>query len=92
MHQAQALAKTLTGTPTPLHLPAMPVVVKTPACPAVACPPPTGTEGVWQCATVDGGLQALYRSADGNLLGFALLGRATAQSQTLAMRVPPTLN
>ena len=92
MHQAQALAKTLTGTPTPLHYPAMPMVVKTPACPAVVCPPPSGAEGVWQCATVDGGLQALYRSADGNLLGFALLGRATAQSQALAAQIPATLD
>ncbi|MEC7120408.1 MAG: FAD-dependent oxidoreductase, partial [Pseudomonadota bacterium] len=33
MQQARALAKTLAGEPTPVHYPAMPVAVKTPAAP-----------------------------------------------------------
>ena len=40
MQQARALAATLAGTPTPVLYPAMPVIVKTPACPTVVCPPP----------------------------------------------------
>ena len=41
MQQARALAATLAGTPTAVIYPAMPVIVKTPACPTVVCPPPT---------------------------------------------------
>ncbi len=91
MHQAAALARTLTGKPTPLRYPAMPVVVKTPACPTVVCPPAAGAAGAWTCEPVDGGLQALYRSPNGDLLGFSLLGGATAQSQALAARLPAAL-
>jgi len=91
LHQAIALAKTLTGMPTKLTYPAMPVMVKTPACPTVVCPPALGSEGVWQCQAVDGGLSAYFLGSAGELLGFALLGKACAQSQALAARLPPTL-
>lgn len=92
MHQARALAKTLAGTPTPLTYPAMPVVVKTPACPTVVCPPPVGVEGNWQSEPVEGGLQAYFKSLSGELLGFALLGSATTQSQALAAQLPAVLS
>ena len=91
MHQAQALAKTLTDSPTAVHYPAMPVVVKTPACPTVVCPPAAGTIGDWQCIKSGDGLQAVFKNAAGELLGFALLGSATTQSQTLAAIIPATL-
>ena len=92
MHQAYALARTLTGTVTALHYPAMPVVVKTPACPTVVCPPAAGTIGDWECHNTSDGLQANFRNISGELLGFALLGSATTQSQTLAAQIPATLN
>ena len=92
MHQAAALAKTLAGTPTALAYPAMPVMVKTPACPTVVCPPTAGSDGAWTCQPVEGGLQAFFHSPGGTLLGFALLGNATAQSQILAAQLPPTLS
>lgn len=44
---AKALAKTLMGTPSPLVLPPLPVVVKTPALPLVVTPPPPGLAGQW---------------------------------------------
>ena len=91
MHQAAALAKTLAGQLTELVYPAMPVMVKTPACPTVVCPPALGAEGNWHCQTVEGGLQAKFESPSGELLGFALLGKATVQSQTLSARMPATL-
>jgi rubredoxin-NAD+ reductase len=91
MHQARALARTLSGTPTALTYPAMPVVVKTPACPTIVCPPAAGAEGSWQCQSVDGGLQACFHDAAGKLLGFALLGGATSQSQELAAQLPALL-
>ena len=71
MHQAAALAKTLAGTPTALAYPAMPVMVKTPACPTVVCPPTAGSDGAWTCQPVESGLQAFFHSPGGTLLGFA---------------------
>ena len=88
MQQGRALAATLAGTPTPVQYPAMPVVVKTPACPTVVCPPPPGAEGRWQVTASDDGCEARFSSAAGQLLGFALLGSATAQKQALAAQVP----
>lgn len=91
MHQAAALARTLTGTPTPLRYPAMPVVVKTPACPTVVCPPAAGVDGSWTCQALEEGVEALYHSPGGNLLGFALLGSATAKTQALTAQLPAML-
>lgn len=48
MAAARALAKTLSGTPTPVHYGSMPVTVKTPACPVAVCPPPSDAEGSWE--------------------------------------------
>ncbi len=87
MQQARALAATLAGTPTPVVYPAMPVMVKTPACPTVVCPPPLNAVGDWQVSTTDDGCDARFIGADGKVLGFALLGTATAQKQALAAQV-----
>ena len=45
---ARALAQTLAGTPTAVSYGAMPVTVKTPACPLVVSPPPQGLQGEWR--------------------------------------------
>ena len=87
MQQARALAATLAGTPTPVVYPAMPVLVKTPACPTVVCPPPMAAVGEWQVNTTDDGCDARFIGPDGKVLGFALLGAATAQKQALAAQV-----
>lgn len=89
--QVRALAATLTGTPTRVAYPAMPVVVKTPASPLVVMPPPPGAEGAWRLEPCPGGARALFQGADGALLGFALAGGCTGERQALAARVPPTL-
>lgn len=88
MQQARALAANLAGTRTPLAYPAMPVVVKTPACPTVVCPPPLEAIGTWQVDADDAGLEARFVAPDGRLLGFALMGGATARKQALAAQVP----
>jgi len=92
MQQARALAATLAGTPTALIYPAMPVVVKTPACPTVVCPPPADAGGDWSVQSDAQALEARFHGADGRLLGFALMGSATAQRQALAAQVPGLLN
>ncbi len=87
MQQARALAATLAGTRTPLKYPAMPVIVKTPACPTVVCPPPPSAVGKWSVQTGEDALEAHFRGDDGALLGFALMGTATSQRQALAALV-----
>jgi rubredoxin---NAD+ reductase len=87
MQQARALAATLRGTATPVVYPAMPVMVKTPACPTVVCPPEPNAVGEWQVTTTADGCDARFMGADGSLLGFALLGTATAQKQALAAQM-----
>ena len=79
---ARALAQTLTGNATAVIYPAMPVVVKTPAQPAVVCPPPTGAEGEWQEMLTNSGVKACFYQ-DQQLLGFALTGDAVAEKQQL---------
>ena len=91
MQQARALAATLAGSATHVTYPAMPVVVKTPACPTVVCPPPVTAVGEWSVQSTADALEAHFIAADGSLLGFALMGSATAQRQALAARVPGLL-
>ena len=91
MAQARALAATLAGTPTPLVYPVMPVTVKTPACPAVVCPPAAGAAGRWQVTQDAAGCEAVFRDDSDATLGFALLGSATARKAALAAQTPSLL-
>lgn len=91
MQAARALAPNLLGQETMLTYPAMPVMVKTPALPTIVSPPPNGTIGQWTISSVDGGIEALFKSSDGKLLGFALLGAATAQRAALTKELPALL-
>ena len=91
MQQARALAATLAGTPTPVLYPAMPVTVKTPACPTVVCPPPPNAVGEWSVDLSNDACTARFTDHQGRLLGFALMGSATAQRQALVAEVPAWL-
>jgi rubredoxin---NAD+ reductase len=91
MNAARALAKTLAGEPTDLSYPAMPDVVKTPACPTVVSPPAMGAAGSWIEEIIDGGIRALFKAADGKLLGCALLGEASKERQAIAAQLPAVL-
>ncbi|MBV8658874.1 MAG: FAD-dependent oxidoreductase [Burkholderiales bacterium] len=91
MQCARALAATLVGNTMRVVYPAMPVVVKTPACPTVVSPPATGAEGDWQIEQDATGLKARFIGPDGALLGFALLGSATAERQALTTQLPAIL-
>lgn len=90
-HAGRALAATIAGNPTLLHYPAMPVMVKTPACPTVVSPPDPVIQGAWEIIAVENGMKALYHDEAGNLHGFALLGTATAERNTLVSRLPSVL-
>ncbi len=91
MQAARALAQTLIGQKTALNYPAMPVMVKTPAFATIVSPPAKDAEGQWKTAPVEGGIEARFESANGKLLGFALMGTATAQRGALTKELPPIL-
>lgn len=90
-HAARALAATVTGTPTPVHYPAMPVLVKTPACPTVVSPPDPGVKGEWQIEADEEGVKALFQDVAGNLHGFALLGAAIKEKNVITSQLPPVI-
>jgi rubredoxin-NAD+ reductase len=87
MVQARALAATLTGTPTPVVYPAMPVMVKTPAHPVAVLPPKLGAAGGWKVECSDTGVCALHVDDSGRLQGFALTGSETGRRNALVKDV-----
>ena len=91
MQAARALAPNLLGQAATLSYPAMPVMVKTPLLPTIVSPPAKGAIGDWKINSMEGGLEARFESSDGKLLGFALLGSATAQRGALTKELPPIL-
>ncbi len=91
MQAARALAPTLLGQVTTLSYPAMPVMVKTPVLPTIVSPPAKDAQGQWKTTAIEGGIEARFESADGKLLGFALMGTATSQRGSLTKELPPIL-
>ena len=88
LQQVRALAATLSGQPTPVAYPAMPVVVKTPALPVTVAPPANGVEGQWRIETQADCLAGHFEDAEGRLLGFALGGTAPGLRSALTKRLP----
>ena len=91
MSCARALARTLAGNPTAVSYGAMPITVKTPACPLVVSPVPRGYEGVWSVEGHGADIKAVCRDADGNLLGYALTGQAVSEKLALNKELPALL-
>ena len=91
MAGARALGKTLAGEPTEVSYPAMPITIKTPACPAVVSPVPDSAEGAWVVQENGNNVIAEFRGADGGLLGFALTGEATKERMRLQKALSPVM-
>ena len=91
MHAARTLAPVLLGQAATLQYPAMPVTVKTPSYPIVVSPPAKTAVGNWNITEVTDGMQCRFETSDGQLLGFALLGSATAERAAMAKLLPPVL-
>lgn len=91
MQAARVLAPNLLGQELRLSYPAMPVMVKTPSLPTIVSPPAKEAVGKWHINPIEGGMEARFESSDGKLLGFALLGAATAQRAALTKELPPIL-
>lgn len=91
MQGARALAKTLAGQPSEVSYGAMPVMVKTPACPVVVAPPALGAAGEWQISGSGADIRGEFRSPTGALLGYVLTGAATQQKLALNRELPAIL-
>ena len=69
----------------------MPVVVKTPACPAAICLPHE-PGGVWSVSVDSDGLRGIHCGQDGESMnGFVLLGAKVKERMSLAVRLPGPL-
>jgi len=88
MAAARALGKTLAGEPAEVSYPAMPVTIKTPACPVVVAPVAPGTQGEWSFEVNGNSVKAQFRDSSGKLLGFALTGEAIKDKTTLQKELP----
>ena len=86
---ARALAKSLLGERTEVRYGAMPVMVKTPACPVAVCPPPASEKGTWQEERAGNSVRSLFVDGQGRTLGFAVTGDYAVEKQSLAREVPP---
>ena len=88
MNAARALAATLTGTPTALVFPLMPVSIKTPALPTVVAAPHPAQDGGWVADALDAVTQGggVWRFMDpaGQQRGFVLTGGQTTRRMELA--------
>lgn len=91
MTAARALAQTLSGQEAPIAYSAMPVMVKTPACPLVVAPPVTAHEGQWSVSGEGADLCALYHDAAGVLHGYALTGASVSRKLELNRQLPAWL-
>lgn len=78
-----ALAKTLTGNPSKVEYPVMPVLVKTPTSPMIVAPPDKDADGQWQVEGSGDNLIARFKSDSGQILGFSLTGEACSKKQEL---------
>ncbi len=82
MASARALAKTLSGTPTPASFGIMPIATKTPACPVVVCPP-TADSGKWHFESDGINVCGRYIDSSEHLVGFVLTGQRCVEKQAL---------
>ncbi len=91
MSGVRALVRTLTGTAVSVSYGPMPITVKTPICPLVVSPPAADSEGSWTIEGEGNDVTALFRAADGRLLGYALTGTAVQRRLALNKELPPLL-
>ncbi len=83
LQAAKSLAKTLTGTRTPISFPIMPIIVKSPAYPIVMVLPSANQVGEWHVEIADKvGSKALFILND-QVFGFVLTGQYTSERMEL---------
>lgn len=85
---ANALARTLLGTPSPLSLPPMLVKVKTPRYPLQLAGRTRGEDLAWQCRWNSHGMVAEARNQAGELCGFVVGGDQMSAAFPLLRQLP----
>ena len=85
---ANALARTLLGTPTPLTLPPMLVKVKTPRYPLQLAGRTRGEDLAWQCRLNSHGMVAEAHDEAGELCGFVVGGDQMSAAFPLLRQLP----
>ncbi|GAB3676530.1 NAD(P)/FAD-dependent oxidoreductase [Salinisphaera aquimarina] len=94
MQCARTLGKTLAGgagdTPGQVKYPTLPIIVKTHVCPVIVYPP-VSTHGEWRIEGKSPNLEAAFVDADGQMLGFALIGEATNKRRDYLKDAPPLM-
>lgn len=91
MKSARALAQTLTGRPTPVVFPAMPIIVKTPSLPLAIAPPQSDHLAGWSFEAAADGLKALYGDPEAPT-GFVLAGSTVGERARLERNLPAWLS
>jgi rubredoxin-NAD+ reductase len=91
MQAARALAPNILGGSINVSYPAMPVAIKTPVLPTIVSPPAHKANGNWETHVSADGVEARFKDTAGNLLGFVLMGSATAQKSNLTKELPNLL-
>jgi rubredoxin-NAD+ reductase len=87
MHAARTLARVLTGEDAQVELPAMPVVVKTPAHPVAVLPVARGAIGAWRILANGRGVKLGFFDAQDQLRGFALTGEYATERAAMARQL-----
>lgn len=92
MHASRALSSTLTGTPSKVVYPPMPVVIKTPIHPIVIAVPESADDdsvnAQWNTESLDKGVKSRFETAEGKLLGFVLTGEHVKEKGKLERELP----
>ena len=92
MTSARALAASLAGDDTAVKYPAMPVALKTPCYPTVVCPVPRPTDGLWEIEDTEGGMRALFKDNNQNIMGFVLTNELISEKASLTKQVADWLS
>jgi len=85
MEGAKVLAAILTGSPSQVKYPCMPVAVKTTSYPLVACPPNVNLKVTQTDEVSESSAKTLYYKGS-ELVGFCLAGDAVSQRHALAQQ------
>ncbi len=87
MHAARVLARVLNQEAARLVLPAMPVVVKTPAHPIVVSPVARDALGEWQIVASGQGVKMEFSNPRQQPIGFVLTGEYASQRNEMTKRL-----
>ncbi|MBF0444038.1 MAG: FAD-dependent oxidoreductase [Magnetococcales bacterium] len=88
MIAVKALGKTLSGTPTTVVYPHMPVIIKTTLHPIVTLPPSPGIKGEWRVEGGTDGVAGRFISPDGIMSGFCLTGNRISEKGAMIKEMP----